>query len=75
MNDLELLDCVGLNCPEPVMMLRSKIRKMETGMTLLVKADDPSTSRDFPAFCTHMDHELLEQTQDGKVFSFKIKKG
>tara|TARA_R110000787_G_scaffold50075_3_gene119662 strand:- start:2 stop:250 length:249 start_codon:yes stop_codon:yes gene_type:complete len=69
------LDAIGLRCPEPVMMLRLKIRKMATGETLLMSADDPSTARDIPSFCRFMEHQLIEQQIKELPFQYVIKKG
>lgn len=69
------LDALGLRCPEPVMMLRQKIRKIYTGETLLVTADDPSTARDIPSFCRFMEHQLVKQQTDELPFQYIIKKG
>ena len=69
------LDTIGLRCPEPVMMVRVNMRKMAEGETLLVTADDPSTTRDIPSFCRFMDHTLLaEQTQE-RPYQYLICKG
>jgi tRNA 2-thiouridine synthesizing protein A len=68
------LDAIGLRCPEPVMMVRLNIRKIKTGETLLVLADDPSTARDIPSFCRFMEHELLAQQSDDIPFKYLIKK-
>ena len=43
------LDAIGLRCPEPVMMVRKKVRLMADGETLLVSADDPPPPATFPA--------------------------
>lgn len=69
------LDAIGLRCPEPVMMVRLKIRKMGDGETLLIIADDPSTARDIPSFCRFMEHQLLAQQTDNIPFQYLIKKG
>ena len=45
-----VLDALGLRCPEPVMMVRKKIRDLTAGETLLVIADAPSIARDIPSF-------------------------
>ncbi|MCJ8320091.1 MAG: sulfurtransferase TusA [Colwellia sp.] len=68
------LDTIGLRCPEPVMMVRLKIRKMTSGETLLVIADDPSTTRDIPSFCRFMEHDLLQQNVVAKPYKYLIKK-
>lgn len=69
------LNALGLLCPEPVMMLRQAVRKMPNGETLLIKADDPSTTRDIPSFCRFMDHTLVAMQTNEKPYLFLIKKG
>lgn len=74
-NANEQLDTIGLRCPEPVMLIRGKIRHMADGETLLVIADDPATTRDIPAFCRFMDHQLLSSQTEETPFHFLIQKG
>ncbi|CAH0541931.1 sulfurtransferase TusA [Vibrio marisflavi] len=71
----QTLDAQGLRCPEPVMMVRKTVRKMEDGEVLLVKADDPSTTRDIPSFCRFMDHQLLDSQIEETPYLYLIKKG
>lgn len=68
------LDTIGLRCPEPVMMIRKKIRELNAGELLHITADDPSTTRDIPSFCRFMDHELVEVQTAQKPYSYLIKK-
>lgn len=70
-----MLDALGLRCPEPVMMIRLQVRKMETGETLTIIADDPATTRDVPSFCRFMQHTLLSSDVKNKPFVYLIKKG
>lgn len=69
------LEAQGLRCPEPVMMIRKAIRTMNEGETLLVQADDPSTTRDIPSFCRFMDHTLLAQQTQNLPYQYLIQKG
>jgi len=69
------LDTIGLRCPEPVMMVRLNIRKISSGETLLVTADDPSTARDIPSFCRFMEHQLVKKQTDNKPYQYLILKG
>lgn len=69
------LDALGLRCPEPVMMVRLKIREMNLGETLLVIADDHSTTRDIPSFCRFMDHELVASDISKSPYQYVLKKG
>ena len=68
------LDAMGLRCPEPVMMVRLTIRKMQAGETLLITADDPATTRDIPAFCRFMDHELVASETSQLPYRYLLKK-
>ncbi|MFT4747604.1 MAG: tRNA 2-thiouridine synthesizing protein A [Congregibacter sp.] len=70
-----LLDAIGLRCPEPVMMVRLKIREMQISETLLVTADDHSTTRDIPSFCRFMGHELVDSQSNKSPYQYIIKKG
>lgn len=69
------LDATGLRCPEPVMMVRLNIRKIASGETLLVIADDPSTTRDIPSFCQFMEHHLVAKQVEELPYRYLIKKG
>ncbi|MGI5309911.1 sulfurtransferase TusA [Rheinheimera sp. WS51] len=68
------LDALGMRCPEPVMMIRLTIRNMQPGQSLLIIADDPATTRDIPAFCRFMDHELLASDTNELPFRYLVKK-
>ncbi|GAB1043953.1 MAG: sulfurtransferase TusA [Shewanella algae] len=69
------LNALGLRCPEPVMMVRKKVRHMAEGETLLIIADDPATTRDIPSFCQFMDHTLVASQTDKLPYQYLIKKG
>ncbi|TKB46982.1 sulfurtransferase TusA [Ferrimonas sediminicola] len=69
------LDAIGLRCPEPVMMVRKTVRNMAQGETLLITADDPSTTRDIPSFCRFMDHTLVACQTDQAPYQYLIRKG
>ncbi|MFT5807597.1 MAG: tRNA 2-thiouridine synthesizing protein A [Moritella dasanensis] len=69
------LDALGLRCPEPVMMVRKTVRKLDDGQTLLIIADDPATVRDIPSFCQFMDHTLVASQTKQLPYQYLIKKG
>lgn len=77
MNDEQpqILDTLGLRCPEPVMLLRKTVRKMKQGDLLLVIADDPATTRDIPSFCRFMDHTLVQIEAEEIPYRYIIRKG
>ena len=68
------LDTQGLVCPEPLMLVRNKIRDLNEGAILHIIATDPSTHRDFLNFCRFMGHELLQADVQSEILHFWIKK-
>jgi len=70
----QTLDACGLVCPEPVMLLHSRVRSMAAGELLEMFATDPSTERDVPKFCQFLGHTLLLQERDGDRFRYVIRK-
>lgn len=68
------LDARGLFCPEPVMMLHTKVRGLAAGEVLKVSATDPSTQRDIPKFCMFLEHQLLESSEQNGTYTYFIRK-
>ena len=71
---MEELDARGLVCPEPLMLVRHKVREMNVGDVLHILATDPSTHRDFVQFCRFVGHDLERAEVDGDVLEFWIRK-
>ena len=69
------IDAIGLLCPEPLMIVRNKVRTMQSGESLHITATDPSTARDFANFCRFMGHQLAVNEPHGDVLSYVIRKG
>jgi len=72
---IQQLDALGLRCPEPVMVIRKTVRKLEAGDLLEIIADDPATTRDIPSFCRFMEHQLVEAQIETIPYRYLIKKG
>ncbi|APX92671.1 sulfurtransferase TusA [Halomonas sp. 1513] len=72
-HDVEL-DTTGLYCPEPIMLMHSRVRDMQAGQVLKVIASDPATTRDIPKFCSFLGHELLIQREmdDGYLYFVRL---
>jgi tRNA 2-thiouridine synthesizing protein A len=68
------LDAKGLNCPLPILKARKALKEVPTGGILEILATDPGSVADFEAFCRQTGNELVEQSQDDKVYRFLIKK-
>jgi tRNA 2-thiouridine synthesizing protein A len=70
----QVLDAKGLNCPLPILKAKKALKEMATGATLQILATDPGAVADFQAFCRTTGNELLESKQDGKLYTFLIKR-
>jgi tRNA 2-thiouridine synthesizing protein A len=64
----------GYRCPDPVLLIRKRIRMMNSGEILHVFSDDISTTRDIPTFCQFMEHSLIKKQVDELPYQFWIKK-
>ena len=67
------LDAKGLNCPLPILKAKKALKQVPAGGTLEVLATDPGAVADFQAFCRQTGNELLETSNDEKIFRFLIK--
>jgi len=69
------LDTRGLVCPEPLLLVRNRVREMRSGEILYVLATDPTTQRDFSNFCHFMGHRLLRHEVRDGVHHYRLQKG
>ena len=53
---------------------KKAIMALPPGGTLEVLATDPGAIKDFAAFCRTTGHELVEQTTEGNVFRFVLRR-
>ena len=67
-------DATGLLCPLPVLRANRKMRELDVGGLLTVRATDPAAEQDFPAYCRQTGHELVSATRKGDVLVFVIRK-
>ncbi len=70
----QVLDAKGLNCPLPIIKTKKLLNSMSSGTTLEVLATDPGAVADFAAFCRTTGNEMVEQSQDGSVYRFVIRR-
>ena len=70
----EVLDCIGMNCPLPVVKTAQAIRKMPAGEMLELLATDPGVEPDMNAWSRRTGNELVSITKEGDVFHVLIRK-
>lgn len=75
MNDVPELDTKGLKCPLPVLKAKKALKALQPGELIRIVSTDPSSKRDFPAFCKNAGHELVECDHSDELYCFVIRKG
>ncbi|MGB5292330.1 MAG: sulfurtransferase TusA family protein [Lysobacterales bacterium] len=70
----QVLDAKGLNCPLPILKAKKALKSLEGGNTLEVQSTDPGSVADFAAFCRTTGNELVEQNEEGGVWTYLIRK-
>jgi tRNA 2-thiouridine synthesizing protein A len=68
------LDLKGLSCPLPIVKTAKAMKDMQPGELVEVLATDPGSVPDFNAWSKATGNQLVEQTQEGGVFRFLLKK-
>jgi tRNA 2-thiouridine synthesizing protein A len=68
------IDTRGLNCPLPILKAKKALSEMVSGQLLRVVATDPSSTRDFQAFCKQTGNELVNQETAGGEFIHVLKR-
>ncbi len=71
----QILDCIGLYCPIPVLNTRQEIDKLAIGEILEVLADDPAAEEDLKAWAKQTGHKILAIEKTGEGMRFLIQKG
>ena len=68
------VDARGLSCPMPIVKTAQAVKTVESGALVEVLATDPGSQRDFVAWSRSTGHELVEQTTEGTVHRFVIRR-
>jgi tRNA 2-thiouridine synthesizing protein A len=70
----KIIDCKGLSCPEPVLKIKLAMNTMQSGQVLEMIATDPGSASDVPAWARRTGNQLLENSNEGGVLKFLLKK-
>ncbi|MEM6382861.1 MAG: sulfurtransferase TusA family protein [Pseudomonadota bacterium] len=69
------VDCVGQKCPLPVLRARKALGLQPKGALVEVLSNDPVALLDIPHMARECGHELVDQSVDGEVARFVIRRG
>jgi TusA-related sulfurtransferase len=75
--DLQVLhqvDARGLSCPMPIVKTAQAMKSLPSGTLLEVLATDPGSVKDLAAWSRTTGNQLVEQSVDGGVFRFVLRR-
>lgn len=70
----DVLDIRGKVCPLPVIDVYRHLKEIAPGDTVCVLTSDPSSERNFKAFCRQSGHEIIEAKPQEKGVAIYIRK-
>ena len=70
----QTVDAKGLACPMPIVRTAQAMKVVDSGAYVEVLATDPGSTKDFVAWCRSTGNELVDQSTDGAVFRFVIRR-
>ena len=70
----QILDCIGLYCPMPILETRQTMDKLAIGEILEVLADDPAAEEDLKAWAKRTGQKILEIHKTAESMRFLIQK-
>ena len=70
----QLIDARGLSCPMPIVKTAQAVKAIPSGAAVELIATDPGSIKDIAAWCRATGNELVEQTSDGAVYRFVIRR-
>jgi tRNA 2-thiouridine synthesizing protein A len=68
------VDARGLSCPMPIVRTALAVQPLPSGALVEVLTTDPGSQKDFVAWSRSTGHELVEQSADGTVYRFVIRR-
>lgn len=69
------LDATGLQCPGPIMKLKTAMESVPLGDRILALATDPGFGRDVASWCTMTGNKLVGVTEEGGIVRAIVEKG
>ena len=68
------VDARGLSCPMPIVKTAQAIKTVGSGELIEVLATDAGSVKDFAAWSRATGQELVEQSADGGVYRFVLRR-
>ena len=70
----QTVDARGLSCPMPIVKTAQVMRLLEPGRAIELLATDPGSIKDVAAWCRTTGNILVDETSDGALYRFVIRR-
>jgi len=70
----QTIDARGLSCPMPIVKTAQAVKTVPSGAAIELLATDAGSVKDVAAWCRTTGNEIVEQTSDGAVYRFVIRR-
>ena len=70
----QTVDARGLSCPMPIVKTAQSVKTIPSGAAIELLATDAGSIKDVAAWCKATGNELVEQSSDGAVYRFVIRR-
>lgn len=70
----KVLDCKGKCCPQPILDIKGAMAEVKTGEVVQMMATDAGSVNDMASWAKRTGNKILEQKQDGGVYTFLVQK-
>ena len=70
----QTIDARGLSCPMPIVKTAQAVKPLPSGAAVELLATDAGSIKDVAAWCKATGNQLIEQTSDGAVYRFVIRR-
>ncbi len=70
----QTVDARGLSCPMPIVKTAQACKALPSGAVVELVATDVGSIKDVAAWCRVTGNELIEQTSDGAMYRFVIRR-
>ena len=68
------VDCIGQNCPVPLVETRKALRKASEGDVIQVTGTHPSSKKEIPMAAEAMGLEVLDIKEEGDRWTIRIRR-
>jgi tRNA 2-thiouridine synthesizing protein A len=70
----QVIDARGLSCPMPIVKTAQAVKPLPAGAVVELLATDAGSIKDVAAWCRATGNELVDQSSDGAVYRFVIRR-